>query len=405
MNKSDFPIFAATPDLVYLDNAATSQKPQVVIDSVVDFYKTSNANVHRGIHRLAEKATMAYEESRAKVAQYLNVSPQEIIFTSGTTESLNLVAQMIAFSHKVKDKKTVLVTEMEHHSNILPWQFLCETLGWEIDYIGLTENFEIDLSDLKRKLASVEVGICAFTHMSNVLGTINPVSEICELVKEISPRALTIVDGAQYLPHSRFDLHMNPSVDFYAFSGHKMLGPTGIGVLFGRKELLDQLEPVKRGGGMISIVNRERSTWASSPEKFEAGTPNIADAIGLGTAITYLQGLQQSNVSEYMKSLSKYTYKCLKELPEIEIFGPKTDAIKGPVFSFSVENIHPHDLAQLLDQDDIAIRAGHHCTQILHREILHLPATNRVSLMFYNEKSDIDKLSQSIKKAIIKFKK
>lgn len=406
MNKSDFPIFDAYPNLVYLDNAATSQKPQVVIDSLTDFYKTSNANVHRGIHKLAEKATLAYEDSRQTVANYLSVNSQEIIFASGTTESINLVSNMLTLANKnLKGKKTILVTEMEHHSNLLPWQHMCDELDWQIDYIRLTSNFRLDIEDLKEKLNNNNVAVFAFTHMSNVLGTINDVSEICRIIKEISKETITVVDGAQYIPHSRFDLGQNQDVDFYVFSGHKMLGPTGIGVLFGRKQLLNTLEPIKRGGGMISKVTKMASTWADSPEKFEAGTPNIADAVGLGSAIKYIESLDPEKLKQHMSELTTYTYQKLSEISEIKIYGPKLDSDRGPVFSFTVEGIHPHDLAQLLDQDDIAIRAGHHCAQILHKDVLHISASNRVSLMFYNSTADIDRLSQSLKAAIVKFKK
>lgn len=406
MNKSDFPIFDAYPELVYLDNAATSQKPNMVIDSIVEFYYTKNANVHRGIHKLAEKATLEFEASRQIVADYLNVKSTEIVFTSGTTESINILSKMLSIAMKnLKDKKTILVTEMEHHSNILPWQLVCDELGWKIEYLGLTKDFELDTEELKNKLQSNNIAVFAFTHMSNVLGTINDVSKICKIVKEISKETITVVDGAQYLPHSCFDLGHSNDIDFYAFSGHKMLGPTGIGVLFGRQELLNRLEPAKRGGGMISVVNRAASTWADSPEKFEAGTPNIADAIGLGSAIKYLKALETEMYKQHMAKLTKYTYEKLSELPEIKLFGPQMNVKRGPVFSFTIEGIHPHDLAQILDQDDIAIRAGHHCTQILHREVLHIPASNRASLMFYNNITDIDRLSKSLKSAIVKFKK
>ena len=406
MKKSDFPIFDTYPNLVYLDNAATSQKPQIIIDTISDFYKTSNANVHRGIHKLAEKATLAYEESRRTIADYLNVYTNEVLFTSGTTESLNLVSNMLTLANKnVEMKRTVLVTEMEHHSNLLPWQHMCEELGWQIEYLGLTADFKLDIEDLRIKLRKNDVAIFAFTHMSNVLGTINDVSKICKVVKELTKETITVVDGAQYLPHARFNLGQNQDIDFYAFSGHKMLGPTGVGVLFGRQEMLNKLEPVKRGGGMISVVNKTAATWAESPEKFEAGTPNIADAIGLGIAIEYLKALDPGILKQHMSELTAYTYEKLTEIHEIKLFGPQMGFERGPVFSFTVEGIHPHDLAQILDHDDIAIRAGHHCTQILHREVLHIPASNRASLMFYNSTSDIDRLSESLKAAIIKFKK
>ena len=403
MNKSDFPIFTTHPKLVYLDNAATSQKPQIVIDSIRDFYTSANANVHRGIHKLAEQSTLLFEHSRQTIADYIHAEKEEIIFTSGTTEALNLIAQMLTLKYEnVNEQKVILLSEMEHHANILPWQLMGSRLGWKLEYIKTDSGYRLDLKGLQAKLNS-NTAILALTQMSNVLGTINPVDEICSIAKSKSPQITTVIDGAQYLAHDRINLTESNNIDFYAFSGHKMLGPTGIGVLYGRQELLNSLEPVKRGGGMITKVDRDHSEWAELPEKFEAGTPNIEGAIGLAAAIEYLSSLNHAELSRHLKELNRHMLNQLKTIPELKLYGPSTDSDRGSVFSFSIEGIHPHDLAQLLDEDDIAVRAGHHCAQILHREVIKAVATTRASLYFYNESEDIDKLVESLKKIILRF--
>lgn len=419
MNKSDFPIFKNHPQLAYLDNAATSQKPQIVIDAITDFYTHANANVHRGIHKLAEEATIRYERSRHTIAKFLGTDSSEIIFTSGTTESINLIAQILAdhlsrnsgHNQSNKTKRSILISEMEHHANLIPWQKLAEKLGWNLEFIKTTPNFQLDEEDLRNKL-NPDTAILALTQMSNVLGTINDVEAICTYAKSINPDIVTVIDGAQYIPHHKFDLSEQEDIDFYCFSGHKMLGPTGIGVLYGRKEILQQLEPAKFGGGMIMKVEKQNSTWAELPEKFEAGTPHIAGAVGLGAAVDYINDLDSQKLQTHMVALTAYTAKELQSLPEITLFYPNSDKKEinsstpssSTVFSFAVQGIHPHDVAQLLDQDDIAIRAGHHCCQILHRETLKVPATNRASLYFYNEKDDIDQLIKSLKKVISRFR-
>lgn len=424
MNKSDFPIFKKHPQLVYLDNAATSQKPQVVIDAVLDFYTNTNANVHRGIHKLAEEATIRYENARDIIAKFLRTDSSEIIFTSGTTESINLIAQMLfeyyvsansTHNHAHKTKQSILISEMEHHANLIPWQKLAEKLGWDLEFIKTTANFQLDEEDLRNKL-NRDTAILALTQMSNVLGIINDIETICAFAKSINPDIVTVIDGAQYIPHHKIDLGKQKAIDFYCFSGHKMLGPTGIGVLYGKKAILEQLEPAKFGGGMIAKVEKQNSTWAELPEKFEAGTPHIAGAIGLGAAVNYLNDLDSHKLQNHTKELITYTAKELRSLPEITLFYPSLEensisvlpnsptTSSSTVFSFAVQGIHPHDVAQLLDQDNIAIRAGHHCCQILHRETLQVPATNRASLYFYNETDDIDQLIKSLKKIISKFR-
>lgn len=419
MNKSDFPIFKIHPQLVYLDNASTSQKPQVVIDSIADFYTRSNANIHRGIYQLAEEATNKYNNARGILANFLGVDFEEVVFTSGTTESINLIAQMILLHNSnTKAKKSILISEMEHHSNLIPWQKVAERLNWDLEYIKIQDDFTLDNADFEKKLTN-KTAVLAITHMSNVLGTINHIETMCDYAKDINPNIITVIDGAQYIPHYKLDIGKQKNIDFYCFSGHKTLGPTGIGVMYGKKEILETLEPAKFGGGMISRVDKTTSTWASLPEKFEAGTPNIASAIGLGVAINYIENLNQNKLKAHMTKMADYTYTQLSSLPEITLFHPTQDTkpfpastktstkysnSSGAVYSFSIKNIHPHDIAQILDRDNIAIRAGHHCTQVLHKEILNITATNRVSLYFYNQTEDIDKLISSLKNIIIKFR-
>jgi cysteine desulfurase / selenocysteine lyase len=405
MIKKDFPIFTNHPELVYLDNAATTQKPTQVIEAIKNYYENSNANVHRGIHKLAEESTILYENSRQKVADFIGASPDEVIFTSGTTESINLIADILCqYNSDNTTTKTILLTELEHHSNILPWQKIAEILKWKIEYVKVDDKFALDLTDLKYKLNTNDVSIFALTNMSNVTGTIISLEDVSKHVKTNSPDTLIVVDGAQYLPHHRIDLSKLPNIDFYAFSGHKMMAPTGIGVLYGKKSLLDKFEPMKRGGGMINKVEREHSTYSDIPEKYEAGTPNIEGAIGLASAIDYLIKNIDNSLIDNMSSLSSHTLDSLLSIPELTILGPQDSNNRGPVFSFSIKNIHPHDVAQFLDNDNIAVRAGHHCTQILHREVFNLPATTRASLYYYNEKNDINKLVESLKKLITTFK-
>lgn len=397
MNKSDFPIFITYPELVYLDSAATSQKPRQVIDALSNFYETSNANVHRGIYALSEKATAGYEQARETVAKFIGAESREIVFTSGTTESLN----MLAYSLPV-DSGTILVGEMEHHSNILPWQQLALRKGLQLKYVGMGQDFRLDLQQLRQLLQENEVKILALTHMSNTMGTINPLEQIVPMVREIRPECMIVVDAAQSVPHFPVDVK-KLDVDFLVFSGHKMLGPTGIGVLYGKAKHLEGMEPFMTGGGMISKVEREHSLWAEIPHKFEAGTPPIAEAFGLKAAIDYLNMVGQQALQEHETELTAYFLDAIKSASNLTFYGPDTAAERGAVFSFNINNIHPHDLAQVLDEETIAVRAGHHCNQILMREVLEIPATVRASLYLYNEKSDIDKLIMGLEKAKNKF--
>lgn len=405
MDKTDFPIFKTYPSLVYLDNAATSQKPVQVISAIQDYYASSNANVHRGIYSLSEKATQEYEKARTTVAQFLNAQHNEIIFTSGTTDSINLLANSLFDYFTGQRDKTILLTESEHHSNILPWQLLATRLGWKIEYVKITSEFDIDVNDLQDKLSTLDVAVFAYSQSSNVLGTIVNMSDINKLVRELSENTVIVVDGAQYIPHKSVDLSDQYSPDFYAFSGHKMLGPTGIGVLFGKENWLEKVTPSKQGGGMIEKVNRTSATFTKPPIKFEAGTPNIAGAIGLNAAIDYINNIDHNQLDHDMTQLTDYFLEKLIEIPEMKLFGKTESKNRLPVFSFEVQNIHPHDIAQLLDTHNIAIRAGHHCTQILHREVLNSSASSRVSLYIYNDKKDIDKFFEAIKIVISTFKR
>ena len=385
--KKDFPIFTNS-DLVYLDNAATSQKPQVVLDAVDSLYKEANANVHRAIYSLGSEATKRYEGSRKKVAEFIGAQKEnEIVFTSGTTESINLLARSIGNTLKPDDE--ILISEMEHHSNIVPWQLAAKRTGATLRYIPITESGELDLSE-PNKYFTANTKIVSLTQMSNVLGTINPIKELSQLAHNVD--AIMIVDGAQGASHIPVNIQ-ELECDFYAFSGHKMLGPTGIGVLWGKTELLNEIEPFMGGGEMINVVTMEESTWNDIPYKFEAGTPNFAQAVGLGSAIDYLENIGMSNVETHEKSLTDYALKKLNQIVGIRIHGSAKD--RGGVISFNVDGIHPHDLAQFLNEDNIAIRVGHHCAQPLLKT-LGETATARLSFYIYNDEKDVDKFCASL---------
>ena len=398
-SKSDFPILSRQINgkpLVYLDNAASSQKPQAVIDAISDFYTNHNANVHRGIHTLSEEATNMYEEARAKVAKFINARhPEEIVFTRGTTESINLVANTWGVEN-IKSGDEIAITQLEHHGNMIPWQVLVEKTGatlkvLEIDESGfLKEGYKTQISSKTKLLAISEA--------SNVLGTIQNIKEITKEVHKVG--GLVLVDGAQAVPHMKVDVQ-SLNCDFYAFSGHKMLGPTGIGVLYVKKEILENMKPYQVGGGMIREVSYEKATYDDIPGRFEAGTPNIADAIGLGSAIDYLTKIGMENVRKHGIELLTYAFDKLSLNPKIEIYGPKRGEIEGRtgVISFNVQGVHPHDLASVLDAEGVAIRSGHHCAMPLHKK-LGLPATARASFYLYNTKEDIDALVLGITKAI-----
>ena len=394
VNKSEFPIFK-NRKLTYLDSASTSQKPKVVLDAMKNVYENSNANVHRALYDLGSESTELYESSRELVAKFINAnSSKEIIFTSGATASINLLAYSIG--SQLKEDDEVLISHMEHHANIVPWQQLVKRTGIKLKYLPLTDSGEIDLSK-SSELITAKTKIVSITHMSNVLGTINPIKEIAKLTKMVG--AVFIVDGAQSVSHMPVNVQ-DLECDFLVFSGHKMLGPTGVGVLWGKFELLNDLDPFLSGGEMIEKVTLDESTWNEVPYKFEAGTPNYVQAIGLGAAVKFLSKIGMENIHKYEKELTSYAVEKLQSIPNLNIHGsPKN---RGSVISFNIENIHPQDLAQFLNEDNICIRVGHHCAQPL-LETLNETSTARASFYIYNDFSDIDKLVYSIKSTISYF--
>lgn len=393
--RADFPILHqphhADVPLTYLDNAATSQKPLPVIEALDRYYREYNANVHRGIHKLSEAATAAYEEARIKVKRFINAgSKREVIFTRGTTEGINLVAQTWGRAN-IKAGDVIVSTVMEHHSNIVPWQMLAAEKGATIRYVPVLPNGTLDMDVYTHLLSEEQVKLVAVMVVSNVLGTINPVADMARLAHEAG--ALILIDAAQAAPHLPLDVQ-TLDADFVVFSGHKMLAPTGSGVLYGKRALLDAMPPWMGGGDMISRVSLEGSTWNELPYKFEAGTPSVAEAIGLGAAIDYLSGIGMSNVQAYEHTLTVYALERLAEVPGVTVYGPEADQ-KGAVAAFSVQGIHAHDVAQALDMDGIAVRAGHHCAQPLH-DVLGLPATARASFALYNTTDEIDRFVEAL---------
>lgn len=395
--KQDFPIFNQKINdetLVYLDNAATSQIPKFVEEKVRDFNEKERANVHRGVHALGLRATNQYESSRQKVANFIGANnAKEVIFISGCTDSLNLVAASFG-EQNIQAGDEILVSIMEHHSNLLPWQQLAKRKQAKLNFIEINSDGLLDIENLKSKINS-KTKIVALTHVSNVLGTINPIKELTDLAHEKG--AIVVVDGAQAVGHFPIDV-AELNVDFYAFSGHKMFAPTGIGVLYGKKDLLDKMQPYRLGGEMIANVTREGATWAEVPYKFEAGTPNIAGAIGLGAAIDYLQSLDFDLIQKHEQELTSYALEKLKNISGLTIYGPQKSNGRIGVISFNLKNIHPHDLATALDLDGIEVRAGHHCAQPLMAS-LDTESTVRASLSIYNTKDDIDKLVSSLHEA------
>jgi cysteine desulfurase/selenocysteine lyase len=398
--RSDFPTLDQQVNgkpLVYLDNGATAQKPKVVIDALSRFYAHDNANVHRGLHALSNRATDAYEGARARVAKFINAAdPAEIIFTRGTTESINLVANSWG-SANLKPGDVILLTEIEHHSNLVPWQLIAQRTGATLRYVPiLGANAEaLDLGRID-ELLSGNVKVFAFTHASNTLGLINPVAELC--AKARARGIVTVIDGAQSIGHLPVDVRAI-GCDFYAFSGHKMAAPTGIGVLYGRRALLDAMPPYEGGGGMISVVEYQASKWKPSPERFEAGTPNFADAVGLGVACDYLDHIGRLQIFEHDQALAQYAYEQLSVLPGIRILGPKTG--RSGLVSFAFADVHAHDVVTFADEDGIALRGGHHCNQPLMRK-LGLTSTTRASFYLYNTQDEIDVLVKSMRR-ILKF--
>ncbi len=394
--RKDFPILEreARPGVrvTYLDSTATSQKPVQVIQAMDDFYRKSNANIHRGVHTLAEESTALYEGARERIAKFINAeSARQVIYTRNTTESINLVAYSWARAN-LKQGDLVILTEMEHHSNLVPWHMLQAERGIELDFIPVTEDGLLDLEVYKSQL-NRRPKLVSFTHMSNVLGTINPAAEIIRLAHEVG--AVTLVDGAQSVPHLTVDVQAL-GADFYAFSAHKMCGPTGIGALYGKQDLLESMPPFLGGGDMIREVKLRSFRPNSLPHKFEAGTPAIAEAVGFGAAVDYLSAIGMDKIAAHEHEITEYALERLEEIPGVKLFGPSADK-KGGVAAFTLEDIHPHDVAQILDQDGIAVRAGHHCAQPLH-EKFGIPATSRASFYLYSTKEEVDFLVNGIYK-------
>jgi len=392
--KADFPILSQKVNghrLIYLDNAASSQKPQVVINAIAKYYQENNANIHRGLHALAERATSAYEHSRSRVARFIGgVNPEEVIFTGGTTAGVNLLSYSLG-EQFIKAGDEILITEMEHHANLVPWVMLAKRKNAILKRIPITKDGLLDLTNLN-ELITNKTKIVALAHMSNVLGTINPVSEIAEAGHKRG--AIVIADGAQAAPHMPVNVR-ELGVDFYAFSAHKMLGPTGLGVLYGRQELLETLPPFLTGGEMIREVYFDKITWNEIPHKFEAGTPPIAGAIAFETAIDYLERIGMDNIRRHEIDLTEYAIDKLSQINRLEIQGPLDAQIRGAAISFTDPKIHPHDISTFLDSKGIAIRAGHHCAQPLMRALGKV-ATARASLYIYNDADDVDALVEAI---------
>ena len=402
--RNDFPILKRivrdNKPLVYLDNASTTQKPNQVIDAITDYYQNHNANIHRAVYALAEEATEAYESARDKIANFINVkNRQEIIFVRGTTEAINLVAYAWGRTH-VKEGDIIVTTEYEHHSNIVPWQLLTQEKHAKLEYIGMDDNGELILDDLDKILATGKVKLVTFSLMSNVLGTITDAKKIIEKCKAAG--VLTLIDGAQAVPHMKVDLD-GLGCDFFAFSGHKMLGPTGIGVLWVRKSVLETMSPFHGGGDMIREVHKYETTWNDLPYKFEAGTPNIADVVGFGAAIDYLTKIGMDNIREHEIELTKYAIEKFSQVKGMHVYGTKDISKRGGVISFNFADVHPHDVAQIIDGEGIAVRSGHHCAQVL-MERLDVAATSRASFYIYNTKEEIDVLINSLNKVAKVFK-
>ncbi|MCP8308813.1 MAG: cysteine desulfurase [archaeon] len=399
--RQDFPIFEQRfkgKPLIYLDNAATSQRPNQVVDAMNKYYQVYNATIHRCVYKLGEEATNAYEEAREKVAKFINANPEEIIFVRNATEAINLVAYSWGRSN-IREGDKILLTLMEHHSNIVPWQLLAKEKKAHLEFVDIDDEGLLKIDDFE-KFMNEEIKFMGLVHASNVLGTINPVKEMVNYAHKNG--ALVLVDAAQSVPHMPVDVH-EIGCDFLAFSGHKMLGPTGIGVLYGKRELLEKMNPFLGGGDMIREVHLREASWDDLPWKFEAGTSNVAGAIGLGAAVDYLNKIGMKNVREHEKELTKYALDKIVEIKGIRIYGPKDINVRGGVISFNLGDIHPHDLASILDDEGIAIRAGHHCAQPL-MERLGVNGTARASFYIYNTEGEVDSLVNSLEKARKVFK-
>jgi cysteine desulfurase/selenocysteine lyase len=391
--RGDFPILDRIVNgqrLVYLDSAASSQKPRTVIEAMSQYYATSHANVHRSIHTLGEEATALYELARDRVQRFIGAaSREEVVITRGTTDGINLVADALGRTFRAGDE--ILITDMEHHSNIVPWQMAARDRGVTVRAIPLTGDGLLDL-DAAERLLGPRTRVVAFTHVSNVLGTINPVEQLAALARRVG--AVTLVDGAQAAPHLPLDMSVL-GCDYYVFSGHKMLGPTGIGILWGRREALEALEPTRGGGEMIKEVWIDRARWNDLPWRFEPGTPPIAEAVGLTAAVEYLEKLGMARVAEHERTLARQTVEVLAAIPGVRVYGPAASVDRGAVVSFSVQGLHPHDVAALLDQEGIAVRAGHHCAQPLMRW-LGITGTARASFSVYSSSEDVSLLAHAV---------
>jgi cysteine desulfurase/selenocysteine lyase len=394
--RAQFPILSQSVNgkpLVYFDNGATSQKPQVVIDSIVDYYSNYNANIHRGVHTLSQLATDAYEQARFKIQKHFNAKqPYEIIFTSGTTESINLVAN--GFASLVEKNDEIIISALEHHSNIVPWQMLCEKTGAILKVIPIDSNGELIMSEYEKLLSNKTKLVCC-NHISNALGTLNPIEEIIKKAHAVG--AAVVIDGAQSCPHLQPDVQAL-DVDFYVTSAHKMCGPTGVGMLYGKEEWLRKLPPYKGGGEMIATVTFEKTTYADLPHKFEAGTPNICGGIAFGAAIDYMNEVGFDNIAKHEHELLVYGTKKLQEIEGLTIYGPTDLSKKASVISFNIENIHPYDIGTIIDKLGIAVRTGHHCAQPI-MDFYKIPGTIRASFAFYNTKEEIDIFVAAVKKA------
>jgi len=404
--QSDFPILSrkvrGDNRFIYLDSGATSQKPESVITAEANFYRTKNAAVHRGAHLVAEEASDAYEGARANLAKFIGAQTDEVIFTKSATESLNFLAY--SFGNKnskicLKSGDEIVVSEMEHHANLIPWQQLAERVGAKLSWLPITSDGRLDLSNISQ-LITQKTKIVAITHQSNVFGTIVPIDQIVKAAKAVG--ALVVLDACQSVPHFDVDVK-NLDVDFLAFSGHKMLGPTGIGVLWGKSELLDQLEPALFGGSMVDSVTMESATWAKSPRKFEAGVPNMAQAVGLSAAVDYLNNVGMENIARHEHELTKELLDGLSQISAVKVIGPLDMKDRGGVVSFTIDGVHPHDVGQVLDQYGIAVRTGHHCAWPLMRK-LNLVGTTRASFHMYNDSKDVQALLQAVVKTKEYFK-
>jgi len=396
--REDFPILHRTvhgdKKLVYLDNAATSQSPKQVIDAIVEYYSLHNANVHRGIHVLAEEATALYEGGRDKVAAFINAPREEVVFTKNSSEALNLVANVLGWAgepYGIRPGDEIVISEMEHHSNIVPWQLTADRIGAKLRWFGITDEGRLDLSNLD-ELINERTKVVSLVHISNILGTVNPIETIVKRAHEVG--ALVVLDASQSAPHMPLDVS-ELGADFVAFTGHKMLGPTGVGVLWGRRDLLEELPPFLGGGEMIQTVTMEKSTYAGLPHKYEAGTPPIAEVVALGAAVDYLNAIGMDNVAAHEHAITEYALKRLQEVDGLRIIGPATNEDRGAAISFTLGDIHPHDVGQVLDEHGIAVRVGHHCARPVCVRF-GIPATTRASFYLYSTPAEVDALVEGL---------